>query len=139
MATQQTYELKVDTGAITVPIIDNGEEIGRFRFNPSDWDIIRRFEKTVKFFEGLQVKDDMTEAEFFEITDGIKTQFDFLLNYEVSGEIFGRCNPLSLTSDGDTFVEVVLEGIAGIIEKVTDQRLAKKSVQIKKATAKYHK
>lgn len=53
--------------------------------------------------------------------------------------MFAVCNPLTLVSDGDFYVEKVLEGIGNLIEQVTNQRLEKKKTKIQKATAQYHK
>ncbi|MCD8047114.1 MAG: hypothetical protein LUD80_00725 [Clostridiales bacterium] len=53
--------------------------------------------------------------------------------------MFAKCNPLTLTADGDFYVENVLDGIAGLINSQTSQRVERKKAKIRKATAKYHK
>lgn len=141
MAQEKIFELRTNTGKITVPIIDEKDDeiIGRFSFNPNDLDIISRYEKVVEAFDTISVPDDADADAIFAVSDEIKKQMDYLLNYPVSDEIFAKCNPLTLTDTGDFFVENVLVGIGEIIEQVTDQRLKKKQAKIKKATAKYHK
>ncbi len=136
---QEAMTLNVDTGAQVIDINDKGEIIGRFRFNPTDPDIARRWPKVRDAMNALTLPKNPTDDELFAVTDEIKKQFDFLLNYNVSDEIFSKCNPLTLVTNGDLYCENVLEGIAGIIEKVTNQRFEKKKVKIQKATAKYHK
>ncbi len=141
MAQETKFQLKIDAGAVTVPIIDekDGEVIGRFKFNPNDLDIIKRYEKVVESLNAISVPENAGTEEIFVVTDEIKRQVDYLLNYNVSSELFAKCNPLTLTSDGNFYVENVLEGIAGIIEQATNQRIEKKKAKIRKATAKYHK
>ena len=124
------YKLTVDTGAITVPVYDkDNEELGNFKFNPNDLDIIRRYEDVAKQFGSIEIK----------ISDLVKDQVDYLLGYKVSDTLFGKCNPLTLTGNGDFYIENVLSGIAGLIEETSGKRLAKKQARIKRATAKYHK
>lgn len=135
----EVMTLNVDTGAILVDINDKGEIIGRIRFNPNDLDIARRYESVVAALEGIQVPENAGMEDILGVTDEIKRQIDYLLNANVSAEVFAKCNPLTLTANGDFYVENVMEGIAGLIEKTTNQRLAKKRAKIQKATAKYHK
>jgi hypothetical protein len=136
---QETMKLSVDTGSLLIDIDDKGEIIGQFRFNPNDLDIVKRYDEVVKTLEAIQVPENSDENTIFEISDELKKQMDYLLNYNVSSEIFTKCNPLTLTASGDFYIENVLEGIAGLIEKTMNQRLEKKKAKIRKATAKYHK
>jgi len=136
---QETMKLSVDTGSILIDIDDKGDIIGQFRFNPNDLDIINRFEKVVEKLESLSIPDDADTDAVFRVADEIKTQMDYLLNYDVSKEIFSKCNPLTLTTSGDFYFENVIEGVAELIEKTTNKRIAKKKAKIQKATAKYHK
>ena len=68
----------------------------------------------------------------------IRDQFVDLFNFAVSESIFSKCGPLTPVQYGDFFFEVVLDGIRGIIENVTNERVEKKMKKIRKATAKYH-
>ena len=129
-------ELNVSTTSVEVPIIDNGKELGRFRFNPSDWDMVKRADEVVETFNNMEFSAD-TEESFFEATDKIKELVDYLIGYNVSEDIFKVCNPLSLCANGETYIEVILQGLIGLIEQVTEQRLNKKLKRVEKATAKY--
>lgn len=130
----KAYELKLDAGFITVPILDvnDGKKLGSFKFNPNDLDIARRYEKAAAKLESITIPEDAGEETIFEVSDKIKEQMDYLLNCNVSDDIFAICNPLTLTSDGDFFVEKVIDGIAGLIEQTMDVRLKKKKAKIKK-------
>lgn len=135
----ETMKLSIDTGSVLVEIDDKGEIIGKFRFNPNDLDIIKRYEKVVDALNNIDVPEDVKTDEIFKITDELKLQVDYLLNYKASEELFSMCNPLTLTANGDFYIENVLDGIGGLIEKTTDTRLKKKKAKIQKATAKYHR
>lgn len=141
MAQEMKLELRLDAGFVTVPIIDenDGETLGSFKFNPNDFDIARRYETVVKNLESITVPEDADPDAVFAISDAIKEQLNHLLNCNVADDIFVICNPLTLTADGDFFVEKILDGIADVIEQTMNTRLEKKSAKIKKATAKYTK
>lgn len=139
MAEQKMLKLSVDTGSVLIEVEDRGEKIGEFRFNPADIDIVRRYEKVADFLDRSQISETAGSEEVLEFADKLKEQFDYLLNYKVSDALFAKCNPLTPLANGDFYCEHVLEGIAGMIEKETGQRLAKKKAKIQKATAKYHK
>ena len=133
-------KLKANTGSVMVPIFDeNDKKIGEMRFIPTDTDILKRYSKVVEFFNGVTFSDEPTENEIVDFSESIKNQFDDLFNYHVSEEIFSVCSPLTVIENGDFFFENILEGIAGIIETILNQRIEKKMKKIRKATAKYHK
>lgn len=140
MTQEKRLELVIkDSGFVTVPIIDrDGSELGSFKFNPNDFDILKRYEHVVKELENLEVPENAGEEALFAVSDKIKELLDYLLNFKVSQDIFAICNPLSLTGDGDFFAERIIEGIGGLIESTMNQRLAKKQAKIRKATEKYH-
>lgn len=141
MEHEMKMELKIDAGFVTVPIIDDKDSglLGKFKFNPNDLDIVKRYEHVIKEFESITVPENLDPDTLFKISDKIKEQFDYLLNFSVADDIFSVCNPFTLTSDGDFYMEKVLEGVASLIEQTTNQRLNKKAAKIKKATQKYTK
>ena len=98
---QEKMKLSVDTGSVLIDVDDKGETIGQFRFNPSDADIVRRYETVVDALDAITVAKDAGADELLKISDEIKKQFDYLLNYNVSEGIFAKCNPFSLTASGD--------------------------------------
>lgn len=133
-------QLKLDTGFTAIPIMDSdGEQVGEIKFNPSDIDIVKRYEFVAEQLEklGTDTTDDFDSI--YDTSEKIKELMDYLFNCNVSEGLFKICNPLTPVSDGDFFVEKVLEGIAGLIEQTTNQRLEKKKVKIQKATTKYQK
>jgi hypothetical protein len=136
---QERTTLSIDTGAMIIDIEDTGGDIiGQFRFNPNDFDIVRRYEYVAEELRKIVIPEDATTNDLFTATDKIKELFDYLLNYKVSDSIFKKCNPLTLTANGDFYAENVLTGITNLIEKTMDTRLKAKRAKIAKATEKYH-
>ena len=134
----ENYEIRVSTGKITVPIIDSdGETVGKITFNPTDVDILKRYEKVIDALNAITVPDGADADAIFTVSDELKRQVDFLLGYPVSEEIFGRCNPLTLTDTGDFYIEAVLAGIGELLEQITKQRIERKKAKIRKAAAPY--
>ena len=137
-------KLRVETGAVTVEVEDErGEVIGQFDFNPADSNILKRYSAVVDFFNGVSFDESLPEEEQIaamnKLAGDIAQQFDYLLGYSVSGGLFERCGPLTVTKNGDFFFEQVLQGVGSLIESVTKKRLDKKLAKIKKATEKYDK
>lgn len=140
MEKQNVLKLKVDTGKIVVPIEDSdGELLGEMAFIPTDMDILKRYESVVDFFNGVSFSEEATNEEIVDFSEGIRSQLDYLFGYPVSDSIFQKCGPLTVIPNGDFFFESVLDGILGIIERITDERVEKKMAKLRKATAKYHK
>lgn len=140
----ETMKLTVDTGAITIELVDEkGREIGTFDFNPSDSNIIRRYKEVVEHFgeisQSIRDAGGLGEEEVGRISEEIAQQIDYLLGYNVSEQVFCRLGALTITGNGDLYFERVLDGIADVIEKITSQRVEKKLARVRKATEKYSK
>ena len=134
----ENIKAKVNTGAVNVIIGDEfDEEIGSFKFIPTDLDIVDRYEKAIEEFEKISISDDADFADFKKISDQIKEIFDYLLNYKASDALFKVCNPLTPVSNGDFYFEACLETISNIVEETLNKRLAKKKARIQKVTSKY--
>lgn len=137
---QNAMKLKVDTGKIVVPIEDtDGESLGKMTFIPTDMDILNRYGSVVEFFNNVKFSENPTEQEITEFAEKVKEELDYLLGYPVSKDIFQRCSPLTIVSNGDFFFESVIDGIAEIAEQITNERVQKKLAKVRKVTAKYHR
>lgn len=139
----ENMKLTVNTGALVIDLEDEkGRKLGQFDFIPTDSNILDRYGKVVDYFNSVKFKEEMTaeqsEEEMKKYAQSVRDQFDFLFDHPVSNEVFAHCGPLTVVANGDFYFETVLEGIAGLIEKVLDQRIQKKLNKIKKATGKYH-
>jgi len=138
----ENYKLKIDTGAITIPVQDeDGEELGSIKFNPADMDIIVRYQNGIDQFSNIELSNDenLTIEEYKSVCDQIKAIYDYIFAYNVSEVVFAKSSPLTPLKNGEFYCENVLNGMIGIVEKVIDKRIEKKMAKIKKATSKYHK
>lgn len=134
----EKMKLAVDTGSITVELEDkNGNVIGDFEFVPTDTDILKRFDAVVDAMNNLQMGDNPTAEAIIQASDTVREQFDYLLGGKVSDGIFAKCGPFTTVKSGNFFFEEVLEGIGGLIESTTKQRISKKLSKARKAAAKY--
>lgn len=133
-------ELRIDTGFITVPIKDavDGEVMGEFKFNPSDLGYLKRYDTFAEEMGKITIPDESDMDAVFEATEQVKKYLGYFLNCNVDS-IFTINEPFSPVSDGDLYVEKVIDGIVTLVEQVTEQRIEKKRTKIKKATAKYAK
>ena len=132
-------QLKINTGAVTVPIYDeNGEKIGSFRFNPTDSNILSRLKSVVEYFEAVDYdKDGVTGLEAVQqLDENIKEQFDYLFGYPVSADLFSRNGPLSVMPNGEWFFMEILSGVTEICNQALADR-AKTMDNIREATKGY--
>lgn len=135
-------ELRVDTGAVTVPIVDiDGTKLGEFKFNPVDSSILSRFDKFNAEMSGKDIQDELKDMDNVEAVqrfdEFVKEQFDYLLGYPVSDDLFSVCGPLTVVSNGDFYFEKLMEGIGGLIQQSVTERLKRKMERIRKATEEY--
>lgn len=140
----ENLTLTVNTGAMLIDIKnEKGRKIGEFEFIPTDSNIIYRFEAVVDFFNSVKLKENPTDEEAIQemkqLSESFREQINYLLGGNAADTIFQQCGPLTIITNGDFFVENVLEGIGNLIEQATKQRIQKKLNKIRKVTGKYHK
>ena len=117
----------------------DGREFGQFSFNPSDTDIVKRHKKVVEYLEKLDIPETEDMAEALETVDNIiYEKINYLLNADVASTFFSIMGPLSPLSNGQLFIESVLDAIGQAIQNETGERVKKVAVKIKKHTSKYH-
>ena len=124
--------IRIDDGSETFDIVNQrGELLGQFTFIPSDFDLVKRYEETVKAFEGMQ--KELSGKESTATLDDIKTldkrmcqQVDYLFNA-----------PVSMLNSGQFFVENVINAIRGVIEQKRDVKLKAVQSHVNKYTQKY--
>ena len=133
------YELRVNTGMIKVPVLDeDGEELGFIRFNPTDADLIKRYREVGEYFKSLaDVAEDKDIDALIAISDGVKEKLDYLFNSNVSETLFLKCSPLSPMEDGSVYLFVVMEAIEQLVSQVMDDRIAKMR-KVEEATKEYN-
>ena len=128
--------IKIKTGDVSYELKnERGDVIGAITFNPADYDLIRRAEAVQKWFSEMKIGSDITVDEFFETTDKIKAQFDYLCNRNVSDEIFKVCNPLTSLADGTFYFEQILVIILDLVTSETKKRMRASEKRIDNAVS----
>lgn len=134
--------IQIDDGSEVFDIVNKrGEKLGQFVFIPSDFDLVKRYEETVKAFETMQeelkTKDDAGLDFIRELDERMGKQVDYLFNAPVSESFFSITSPFTILNSGQFFVESVINAIRGIIEEKRNVKLEAVKSQIEKYTAKY--
>ena len=117
-------KITFNTGAKSYEIVDqDGNELGVFRFIPTDVGILNRYKETAAFFAsvGDKIKGEDLEEILPELEKEAGEKIDFLFGAPVS----------------ENFFEITV--IGGIIEKELAEREKKQQERIDKYTAKYTK
>lgn len=129
--------IKINDGTKTYEIVNQDDEVlGTFTFNPSDSNIIKRYDAVVEALQAYADEEQgevLTQEKFNEAQDKITAMMDDLVKGDVKGSFFSICGPLTPMENGNLFVQTVLEGIGAVIEHETKQRIKK----IDEKTAKY--
>ncbi len=133
-------QIKIDDREWIEIVNSSGEVTGGFYWNPSDLDIVKRCEKVMDFFDGMEVPKKESEADtLFALSDAIKEQFDYLISPGASEALFGHANPLSPREDGSLYAEYVLGQIVAFVESELDVRMRKTTAKIEQYTKGYDK
>lgn len=137
-------EIVIDDGKKTYTIKNmDGEVVGRFRFNPTDINIRKRYSLVVSELENIgnrlsEIEDDNIDDVLDRAEEDIKAQIDFLFDSNVSSEFFSITSPFSIMANGEYFFVNVIDCIAKIVESETGERMKKLKAKVSKYTKKYH-
>lgn len=133
----------------TVRIKDHtGKVLSEFSFNPSDANIVGRYEEFINGLESLKNEiQQYEESESYEknsdklqiVNQKIYEKVNHLLNADVAKSIFSVMGPLSPLPSGDYYFTFILEQIGKKITDATGARIQKINMKIQKHTVKYHK
>lgn len=135
-------KITFNTGAKSYEIVDqDGNDLGVFRFVPTDAGILTRYKETAAFFAsvGDKMKGEDLEEILPELEKEAGEKIDFLFGAPVSENFFKITHPFTILEDGQTFAEQIIAVIGGIIEKELAEREKKQQERIDKYTAKYTK
>ena len=130
----------------------DGKVLSEFSFNPSDANIVYRYEEfetglkeladKISVYEKANENNSEREKTYNmirEISKEIYHKVNVLLNADVAENIFSVMGPLSPLPSGDYYFMFIIEQIGNKIQNATGQRVKKMEMKIKKHTAKYHK
>ena len=98
----------VQTGAKTYQITDqDGNDLGVFRFIPSDAGILKRYKEAAAFFTGIN--DKIKDKDFEEILPDLEKEagekIDLLFGAPVSESFFKITSPFTVLESGETFAD----------------------------------
>ena len=135
-------KITFNTGAKSYEIVDqDGNELGVFRFIPSDAGILKRYKEAAAFFSGIN--DRIKNKDFEEILPDLEKEagekIDLLFGASVSESFFKITSPFTIIDSGETFAEQIITVIGGIIEKELSEREKKQQARIDEYVAKYTK
>ena len=135
-------KIVIDDGREEYEIVNKfGDIIGKFRMNPSDMGMIRRYnafgDEISSMTEG--VSEDMESEEILrKLESRLFVAFDDFFGSQVSHDIFGTTSPFSPMSNGELYFETVITAICSLIEQETGERLKKVNAKVAKYAAKYN-
>lgn len=131
MANNMNFAITVDDGSRRVPILNtDGEEIGAFRFHPTDIGIIERFNRMAEQFdaiaeplEGLSVPEggemELTDPKLVEALTEAESRLNAAVNKlfgsdDAAAAFFGKMHPFSPVN-GEFYATQVLEKVGAFI------------------------
>ena len=134
-------ELIIDDGTLVYEIKNKaGQFLGKICFNPSDTNIVNRYNKFREFFENIKEEDyPKSDEGFAKLQDDIVEQFDYLLRTDTKERIFSICGAATPLPNGELFFESVANSVASLIENEFGTRIKKMQSRVNKYTEKYHK
>ncbi len=145
--------IKIDDGRRRVPITNNyDDEVGVFYFNPTDINIIERYNKLAKNFdEILKPLEDLPDADedndendekrleaMNEARDRLNNAVNELFGADCAGAFFGTIHPFSPV-EGKFYCEVVLESVGQYISEQFKKETEKVSQRVEKYTNRYQR
>jgi hypothetical protein len=142
------FAITVDDGSRRVPILNtDGEEIGAFRFHPTDIGIIERFNRMAEQFdaiaeplEGLSVPEggemELTDPKLVEALSEAEKRLNDAVNRlfgsdDAAAAFFGKMHPFSPVN-GEFYATQVLQKVGAFIGAQFDTETKAMSKKAKK-------
>lgn len=126
----KTYEIKNQ----------NGELLAKFSFNPTDSDLMTRYNSGIKNLElkenELMQKGEQTIEDVIEEDNYIKKTIDEIFNAPVSDSFFSIMGVRSLVG-GRFFFEFVIETLGKIIKEENQNQMSEMKKRIEKYGKRY--
>lgn len=126
--------IKIDDGSKTYEIVNQDDKVlGTFTFNPSDTDIIARYDGVVAEIEKwAEDETPPTPEKFVQMQNGLIDKMDELVRADTRSSFFSICGAFTPMANGKFFAQIVLEAIGAVIEKETKKRMKKVDAHINK-------
>lgn len=133
--------IQIDDGSKSYEIVNQNDKVlGVFTFNPSDTNIVEKYNGVVEELKlALEKVDSGNEEAIKTASAAIRDKMDELFGDGMSKSFFTITGPLTPLKNGQLFVENVIEAIGGIIEKEMKVRVKKVRDRMNTYTDKYNK
>ena len=149
---QKTLEITIDDGSQRVPIRNlEGEEIGVFRFRPTDVAIIHRYNKVASSFDEIveplqqanisadgtaEEGDELSEQALAEAEKRLYEACDYIFDGNMSEAFFGKMHPFSPVG-GVFYCESALGKVGDFIAAQFAQETKKINKRVNQYVGKY--
>lgn len=136
-------QIVIDSGFKTYEVVNERKElIGKISFNPSDANIVHRYQEVVEDLEKLDFNFETENTEEFaekmnQLERVVFEKIDYLVNAEIAETFFSIMGPFSPLASGQFFVESVINAIGQAITQETGRRVKRINQKIQKHTGKY--
>lgn len=144
MANIKNNEIIIDDGVREYQVMNQRREpLGVFYFNPTDFDMLRRFEESESRINALTEELDRAESGDQQIkamsvfSEKIKTELDYVINGNSAECFFTKCSPVSLVG-GKLYFEHVLDAISQVIKMENGNAVRRQNERRKRYTQKYN-
>ena len=149
-AVEEPMEIVVDDGSITVPIKNtNGELIGQFRFRPTDFNIVTRYNEVASRFADVvkplidanitpegEGEDEESIKLLKEAEQRLFELIDYMLDGNMAEAFFGKMNAFSPVG-GKFYCENALNAVGQFISRKFDVEIKQISARVSKYTHGY--
>ena len=132
-------ELTIDTGLKTYTVKNTqGKKIGELVFNPTDTDIIKRYDEVISKLDQyeLLIKENNGPESVVMVSDRIKQDITYIINGDSDIAFFSVQSPLTMIN-GKFYFENVLETISAVIKREFNIEMQKTTKRIKQYTGSY--
>lgn len=143
-------EIVVDDGKVEVPICNTmGEKIGSFRFRPTDFNIVKRYNEVSSQFESVveplinanidpegEGADEESVKILSEAEGRLFKLVDYLFDGNASEAFFGKMNAFSPVQ-GKFYCENALNAVGQFISKQFDSEIKAVNARVQKYTHGY--
>lgn len=132
-------ELTIDTGLRTYTVKNTqGKKIGELVFNPTDTDIIKRYDEVMGRLVEYEpmIKENNGPEGVVMVSDRIKQDISYIINGDSGEAFFSVQSPLAMIN-GKFYFENVLETIAAVIKREFNTEMKKTTQRMKRYTGAY--
>lgn len=132
-------ELTIDTGLKTYTVKNTqGKKIGELVFNPTDTDIIKRYDEVISKLDQYEslIKENNGPESVVMVSDRIKQDITYIINGDSDIAFFSVQSPLTMIN-GKFYFENVLETISAVIKREFNIEMQKTTKRIKQYTGSY--